>query len=105
MFICFTFIRRFPHINEYSPRYTVTDTDCKKYGLDICCIIAGHSDVGRDALIQGSILPELMHLSSSQTAYEVFGSCKILKALVHTGTYRQHIIDAGLQKSMEHIAR
>lgn len=30
-------------------------------------------------------------------------SCKILKALVHTGTFRQDIINAGLQKSMEHI--
>ena len=105
MFLRFTFIRRFPLINEYSPRYTVTDTDCKKYGLDICRIIAGHSDVGRDALIKARILPELMHLSSSQTAYEVIESCKILKALVHTGTYRQHIIAAGLQKSMAHIAR
>lgn len=90
---------------EYSPRYTVTDTDCKKSGLDICLIIAEHSDKGRDALIKARILQELIHLTSSQAAYEVIGSCKILKALVHTGTYKQHIIDAGLQKSMEHITR
>lgn len=89
----------------YSPRYSVTESECKKYIFHICQLIAQHSDAGRQALINAQILPELSCLASSQIAIEVISACKVLKALAHTGTFRQDIISAGLKTSMEHITR
>ena len=74
--------------------------------FDICQLIAQKSDDGRQALVDADILPELSHLvTTSQKATEVVGVCKILKALAHTGTFRNIIIEAGLKKAMENIIR
>ena len=51
------------------------------------------------------VLAELSYLVSSQKAIEVIRSCRILKALAHTGTFRNAIITAGLKKAMENITR
>lgn len=93
-------------INKYySPQYSVTDAECRKYVFHICQLIAQHSDAGRQALIDAKILPELSCLASSRIVTEVISACKVLKALAHTGTFGQDIISAGLQTSMEHITR
>jgi len=42
-------------------------------------------------------------LVSSRKAIEVVSAYKILKALAHTGTFRNAIISAGLKKAMENI--
>ena len=73
--------------------------------FNICELIAQKSDEGRQALVDADILPELSHLSSSQKAIEVVSACKILKALAYSGTFRNTIITAGLEKAMEDITR
>ena len=73
--------------------------------FDICQLIAQKSDDGRQALVDEDILPELLYLANSRKAVEVVSACKILKALAHTGTFRNAIITAGLKKSMESITR
>lgn len=83
----------------------MTDTECKDYVFRTCRLIAQNSDPGRKALIDAGILPHLSILASSQIPLEVVSACQILKALAHTGTFRQNIISAGLKASMEHITR
>ena len=73
--------------------------------FEICQLIAQKSDDGRKELLDADILPELSYLASSQKAIEVLSACKILKALAHSGTFRNAIITAGLKKSMENITR
>lgn len=73
--------------------------------FEICQLIAQKSDDGRQALVDANVLPELTILASSQTAIEVISACKILKALAHSGTFRNAIISAGLKKAMENITR
>ena len=74
--------------------------------FEICQLIAQKSDDGRQALVDADILPQLSsHLASNQKANEVVSACKILKALAHTGTFRNAIVSAGLKKVMENITR
>ena len=88
-----------------SPQHSITDEECRKSVFNICELIAQKSDEGRQALVDADILPELSHLSSSQKAIEVVSACKILKALAYSGTFRNTIITAGLEKAMEDITR
>ena len=88
-----------------SPRQSITDVECRKYVFEICQLIAQKSDDGRQALVDAKVLQELSYLANSQTALEVISACKILKALAHTGTFRDAIISAGLKKAMENITR
>ncbi|KDR80999.1 hypothetical protein GALMADRAFT_222596 [Galerina marginata CBS 339.88] len=86
-----------------SPKYSVTDIECKTYVFQICQGIAQKSDTGRRALIEAGILPELSSLASSRMAPEVINACNILKALAHTRVFTHDIISAGLKTSMENI--
>ena len=61
--------------------------------------------MGREALIHAKVLPELSSLTNSDVAIEVISACKILKALAHSGTFRDTIISAGLKREMERITR
>ena len=88
-----------------SPRHSITDEECRKCVFEICQLIAQKSDEGRQALVNAGILPELSHLASCHKVLEVVNACKILKALAHTGTFRNTIISAGLKKAMENITR
>ena len=88
-----------------SPRRSITDEDCRKFVLEICQLIAQKSDDGRRALMDAKILPELSYLIGSQKAIEVVSACKILKALAHSGTFKNAIILAGLKKGMKKIAK
>ena len=88
-----------------SPRHSITDEECRICVFDICQLIAQKSDDGRRALVDADILPELSLLASSQKVIEVVSACKILRALAHTGTFRNAIISAGLKKTMENITR
>ena len=73
--------------------------------FDICSLTAQTSDAGREALMDANVLPELSNLANSAIAVEVISACKILKALAHSGTFREAIISAGLKREMEHITR
>ena len=73
--------------------------------FDICQIIAQESDDGRRSLVDADILPELSHLASSEKFIEVVSACRILRALAYSGTFRNIIITAGLEKFMEDITR
>jgi hypothetical protein len=55
--------------------------------------------------MDANVLPELSNLANSHIAVEVISACKILKALAHSGTFREAIISAGLKREMEHITR
>ena len=88
-----------------SPLQSITDEKCRNYLFDICQLIAQKSDEGRKALVDADILSELLYLANSQKAIEVISACKILKALAHSGTFRNNIISAGLKKAMENITR
>ena len=88
-----------------SPRQSITDEKCRIYLFHICQFIAQKSDEGRKALVDADILSELLYLANSQKAIEVISACKILKALAHSGTFRNNIIKAGLKKAMKNITR
>jgi hypothetical protein len=78
---------------------------CRGYVFEICEIIAQKSDPGRQALIDAKVLPELSSLATSQKVAEVISACKILKALAHTGTFRNDLISAGSKDVMKGITR
>ena len=88
-----------------SPRHSFSNDKCRKCVFDICQLIAQESDDGRQALVDADILPELSHLASSEKFSEFVTACKILKALAHTGTFRNTIITAGFGKIMRDIRR
>jgi hypothetical protein len=88
-----------------SPQHSVVDAECRRYVYEICQLIAQRSDLGRQALIKQNILPVLIQLAAVQMADDVVNSCKILKSLAHSGTYRSELLGAGVKASMDRITR
>jgi hypothetical protein len=88
-----------------SPQHSITDIKCRQSVFRICQVIAQNSDPGRKALIDDGILPVLLRLATNHIASNVINACKILKALAHTGTYRQELITAGVKDAMQQITR
>lgn len=88
-----------------SPRHSITNMEFRKYVFSICQLLAQTSDAGRQALIDAEVLPALSFLATSHIAMEVVSACKILKALAHSGTFRNAIISANLKAAMEGITR
>jgi hypothetical protein len=78
---------------------------CKQLAFQICSEIAQQSDFGRRALIDGGILPVLLHLATNNIGANVINACKVLDALAYSGTYRETLIEAGAKKVMEQITR
>jgi hypothetical protein len=93
-------------INEYlSPQYTNQDADCRKYIFHITQRIAEDSDLGRKALIDSDALPILVRLVNDRSSINVTVGCRILAALAQTGTYRDHLLAAGVKDALENITR
>lgn len=88
-----------------SPRHSITNMECREDVFYICQIIAQNSDAGREVLIDANVLQQLSHLATSQMVIEVVSACKILKALAHTGTFRNAIVTTGLKDAMDRITR
>ena len=55
--------------------------------------------------MDAKVLPELSYLANSHIAVEVISACKFLKALAHSGIFREAIISGGLKREMERITR
>ncbi|KDR76392.1 hypothetical protein GALMADRAFT_140093 [Galerina marginata CBS 339.88] len=108
-------VHRFPHLviiesgimqhvtPWINPQFSMSSQECRQLAYDILLVISQNSDAGRQSVIEAGILPILTRLATGQKVENIINACNLVTALVHTGTFRQAVVDVGMKKVMEDI--
>jgi hypothetical protein len=88
-----------------SPQHTCMVVECRRNVFKIAISVSQNSDDGRGRLIEAGVVPILVRLLADSSAMNAKGACNILDALVHTGTYRQKLIDGKVKDALGQITR
>jgi len=81
----------------------MSNPKCLQVAFDILLVVSQNSDEGRQFVIEEGILPMLIRHAKGQEVGNVVNACNVVVAILHTGTFRQVVVDAGIKKVMEDI--